>query len=71
MSVASGWLADGDGYSAKAGRSARRRETEQNWTGGEMTTVAEELGRGWLFGGWAEEEKQWLARVYGDLESAT
>ena len=40
---------------------------EQQWTGGGKTNIEEELGRGWLFGGWAEAEKQWVAKVYADL----
>jgi hypothetical protein len=43
---------------------------EQKWTGGGMTNIEEELGRGWIFGGWVEEEKQWLTKAYENLESA-
>jgi hypothetical protein len=40
---------------------------EQEWTGGRKTNIEEELGEGWLFGCWAEGEKQWLTRSYNDL----
>jgi len=36
-----------------------------------MTNLEEESWQGWVFGAWVEEEKQWLARVYENLESAT
>lgn len=38
--------------------------TEQTWAGGEVTKIEEALGRGWVFGCWADEEKQWLAQLF-------
>ena len=37
---------------------------ERTWTGGGKTNIEAELGRGWVFGCWAESEKRWLAAVY-------
>jgi hypothetical protein len=39
----------------------------QKWSGGGETRIRELLGDDWLFGGWADEEKQWLARQYAEL----
>jgi len=47
------------------------RQTVQEWSGGGMTKLEEEFGHVWVFGAWVEEEKEWLARVYESLESAT
>ncbi len=44
---------------------------EQKWTGGGKTNTEQELGRGWVFGCWAIDENQWLARVYADLGITT
>ncbi len=49
-------------WAAKAGC-----KTEQTWTGGGMTNIEDELGRGWVFGAWLEQEKAWLAQTYADL----
>jgi hypothetical protein len=40
---------------------------ERHWTNGGRTNIEEELGRGWVFGCWGEEEKLWLAKMYADL----
>lgn len=39
----------------------------QTWTGGGETRIREVLGSNWLFGGWADEEKQWILRLYREL----
>jgi hypothetical protein len=45
--------------------------TEQTWTGGGKTRIEKELGVGWVFGCWADEEEQWLARMYQQCAVAT
>ena len=40
---------------------------KQTWTGGGETRIREVLGEDWLFGGWSDEEKQWVARLYREL----
>lgn len=45
-------------------------KTEQTWNTGETTQITDVLGQGWVFGAWADEEKQWLASAYNGLESA-
>jgi hypothetical protein len=38
--------------------------TEREQPGGVTTTLHDDLGPGWVFGGWASGEKQWLAQAY-------
>ena len=40
---------------------------ENTWTGGATTNIEDDSGRGWVFGFWAEEERQWLAETYTGL----
>jgi hypothetical protein len=42
--------------------------TERSWTSGGTTCIAEEFGRGWVFGAWAKEEIEWLREVFADLQ---
>lgn len=44
---------------------------KQHWTGGGETNIEIELGRGWLFGCWGEEESQWLLSEYRQLDIST
>jgi len=43
---------------------------ELKWSDGEKTLIEEELGKDWVFGSWAAEEKQWLAQVYFSLSDS-
>ena len=40
---------------------------EQIWSGGGKTDIEQELGRGWLFGLWINQEPQWVLDVYKQL----
>lgn len=44
-------------------------KTEQTGSTGETTRITDVLGQGWVFGGWFDEESQWLASAYKGLES--
>lgn len=44
---------------------------ERRWSDGTTTNLQEELGFGWLFGGWLDEESEWLLKTYGQMETAT
>jgi hypothetical protein len=44
--------------------------TEEEWAGGGRTRIEEELGAGWVFGAWVDEENQWLARAYRECAVA-
>ncbi len=42
-------------------------QIEREWTAAGKTNIENELGRGWVFGSWLDEESLWLARVFHDL----
>lgn len=44
---------------------------ERRWAIGGKTNIEEELGFGWLFGGWLDEETEWLLKMYNHLQTAT
>lgn len=45
--------------------------TKRTWTGGGEMRIQEEMGMNWLFGCWADEEKQWIARTYEECSLPT
>ncbi len=42
-------------------------KTERTWSDGARTNIEKELGRGWLFGNWLDQETQWLLKTYREL----
>ena len=45
-------------------------QTENQWSDGNTTNLEKEFGRGWVFGGWRDEEKQWLLSTYEALSKS-
>ena len=45
-------------------------ELVHRWGNGTLTDAATEYGEGWLFGGWARAEAQWLREVYDEVRGA-
>ena len=43
--------------------------TGQDWTGGGRTDVEEELGRGWVFGCWADDELRWVGETRASVSA--
>ena len=44
-------------------------KTEQTWSNGARTAIADALGAGWVFGAWLDTELDWLASAYKGLEA--
>ena len=42
---------------------------EKEWSDGSRTDVVAEMGPGWVFGCWAEEEKRWLVTMDTSLRT--
>jgi hypothetical protein len=40
---------------------------ERTWSSGDQTNLKKELGRGWIFGNWLEQEIQWLLQTYKEI----
>lgn len=39
----------------------------RTWSDKSVTDIVKECGEGWVFGGWGEDERQWLQEVWKDL----
>ena len=38
------------------------------WSSGEVTDLAAEVGEGWRFGAWRDEEYDWCRQAYAEAE---
>lgn len=45
---------------------ARGCRAEERWSGGGATRAEQAFGRGWVFGGWLDDEAEWLAESLAD-----
>jgi len=41
----------------------------RRWSGGEVTDLTAEVGPGWRFGAWQDEEYDWCRQSYSDAET--
>ena len=63
-------MAYGTAYIIKLPKAAYHRaqaagyQTGREWSNGSRTDLSRELGPGWLFGRWEQEEANWLASAY-------